>query len=135
MDTQPEKAVRSLLHRMGYRFRLHGKDLPSRISSCLNINRYIRSRVFLASSSRLQKRLHSQSREEFWQKKFADNIERHRTGTEPLLRKSGWRPLVIYGSANENLAKPRQKTQKTHFPSEPQPHVLPLHAETALMTP
>ena len=29
-DTTPEKAVRSLLHRMGYRFRLHGKKLPGR---------------------------------------------------------------------------------------------------------
>jgi DNA mismatch endonuclease (patch repair protein) len=27
-DTQPEKAVRSLLHGMGYRFRLHVKNLP-----------------------------------------------------------------------------------------------------------
>ena len=27
-DTQPEIAVRCVLHRMGYRFRLHRKDLP-----------------------------------------------------------------------------------------------------------
>ena len=27
-DTRPEKLVRSLLHAMGYRFRLHRKDLP-----------------------------------------------------------------------------------------------------------
>lgn len=27
-NTKPERAVRSLLHRMGYRFRLHQKDLP-----------------------------------------------------------------------------------------------------------
>jgi len=27
-DTTPEKVVRSLLHRMSYRFRLHGKKLP-----------------------------------------------------------------------------------------------------------
>jgi len=29
-DTAPEKVVRSILHRMGYRFRLHGKKLPGR---------------------------------------------------------------------------------------------------------
>ncbi len=29
-NTKPEKAVRSLLHRMGYRFRLHRKDLPGK---------------------------------------------------------------------------------------------------------
>lgn len=27
-DTGPERLVRSLLHRLGYRFRLHRKDLP-----------------------------------------------------------------------------------------------------------
>ena len=29
-DTKPELAVRSLLYRLGYRFRLHRKDLPGR---------------------------------------------------------------------------------------------------------
>ena len=28
-DTNPEMVVRRLLHRMGYRYRLHRKDLPS----------------------------------------------------------------------------------------------------------
>lgn len=29
-DTKPEKTVRSLLHRMGFRFRLHRADLPGK---------------------------------------------------------------------------------------------------------
>lgn len=29
-DTKPELAVRSLIHRLGYRFRLHRKDLPGK---------------------------------------------------------------------------------------------------------
>jgi DNA mismatch endonuclease, patch repair protein len=29
-DTKPEIIVRSMLHRMGYRFRLHRKDLPGK---------------------------------------------------------------------------------------------------------
>ena len=29
-NTTPEMRVRSLLHRMGFRFRLHGKKLPGR---------------------------------------------------------------------------------------------------------
>jgi DNA mismatch endonuclease (patch repair protein) len=29
-DTSPEVALRSLVHRLGYRFRLHRKDLPGR---------------------------------------------------------------------------------------------------------
>src|SRR5690349_582275 len=30
VDTAPEMVVRSLAHRMGYRFRLHRKDLPGK---------------------------------------------------------------------------------------------------------
>ncbi|MDD3645558.1 MAG: DNA mismatch endonuclease Vsr, partial [Bacteroidales bacterium] len=29
-NTKPERMVRSLLHRMGYRFRLHRSDLPGK---------------------------------------------------------------------------------------------------------
>ena len=29
-DTAPERAVRSLLHRLGFRFRLHPRTLPGR---------------------------------------------------------------------------------------------------------
>jgi len=29
-DTKPELVIRSLLHRLGYRFRLHRKDLPGK---------------------------------------------------------------------------------------------------------
>ena len=28
VDTAPERIVRSLIHKMGFRFRLHRKDLP-----------------------------------------------------------------------------------------------------------
>ena len=40
-NTKPELVVRSLLHSMGYRFRLHGRDLPvpQISSSCLNTMR------------------------------------------------------------------------------------------------
>jgi|SRR5579862_632723 len=30
IDTRPELLVRSLVHRLGYRFRLHGNDLPGK---------------------------------------------------------------------------------------------------------
>ena len=30
IDTRPEKKVRSLLHNLGYRFRLHSKKLPGK---------------------------------------------------------------------------------------------------------
>ena len=33
-DTLPERAVRSMIHRMGYRFRLHRVDLPGKLTLC-----------------------------------------------------------------------------------------------------
>ncbi len=32
-DMKPELAVRSLVHKLGYRFRLHRKDLPSSVDT------------------------------------------------------------------------------------------------------
>jgi hypothetical protein len=54
-DTKPEKRVRSLLHRMGLRFRLHRKDLPGKPDLVLRKveDRHLRPRLLLARA-RLQ---------------------------------------------------------------------------------
>src|SRR5438552_3571906 len=40
-DTTPERVVRSVLHRMGYRFGLHGKKLPGRPDIVLTKHRAV----------------------------------------------------------------------------------------------
>ena len=56
-DTAPELAVRRLLHRLGYRFRLHRADLPGTPDICFPLTQEagFRSRLFLAPARRLPK--------------------------------------------------------------------------------
>ena len=50
---KPEWIVRRLIHSMGFRFRLHRKDLPGGPDSCVpcNVEGHLCSRVLLASTS------------------------------------------------------------------------------------
>ena len=96
-DTKPEKIVRSLLHRMGYRFRLHRKDLPGKpdivlpkyqtvifVHGCF-WHRHPRCRFAYTPRSRVR----------FWQKKFADNIARDKRVRQQL-RRLGWKVIVVW---------------------------------------
>ena len=95
-NTGPELIVRRLLHGMGYRYRLHRKDLPGRPDIAL-ISR--RKTIFVhgcfwhghgCPKGRLPK-----SRLEYWKKKLDENKKRDRTKQEQL-RSLGWRVLVIW---------------------------------------
>ena len=90
MHTKPEMAVRRLLHRMGYRYRLHRKDLPGRPDIAFGSRR---KAVFVhgcfwhghgCAKGRLPK-----SRLDYWQPKIAQNVERDRTKREQL-EALGW---------------------------------------------
>ena len=95
-DTGPEMIVRRLLYRMGYRYRLHRKDLPGKPDIAF-LSR--RKAIFVhgcfwhghdCPRGRLPK-----SRLDYWQPKLDGNRERDRR-TEAELRSLGWRVLVIW---------------------------------------
>ena len=95
-NTKPEWIVRSLLHGMGYRYRLHRKDLPGRPDIAL-ISR--RKAIFVhgcfwhghdCSKGRLPK-----SRLDYWKPKLERNKERDREKTA-MLQSLGWAVLVIW---------------------------------------
>lgn len=96
-DTKPELFVRSLLHAMGYRFRLHRKDLPS--SPDIVLPKY-RTAIFVhgcfwhqhpsCSRSTLPKR-----NAEFWRSKLEGNVERD-LRAQQRLRKRGWNVLILW---------------------------------------
>ena len=96
-DTGPELLVRSALHRAGYRFRLHSKDLPGRpdivlpkyhtvvfVHGCF-WHRHKGCRFAYTPKSRVA----------FWNNKFRGNIERDRR-TSTALRKLGWRVVTVW---------------------------------------
>ena len=96
-DTAPELAIRRILHAMGLRFRLHRKDLPGRPDIVLPKHRTV---VFVHGCfwHRHENCRHTttpKTRQEFWQTKFAANIERDRRNQTDL-QQLGWRVIVIW---------------------------------------
>ncbi|WP_443690485.1 very short patch repair endonuclease [Pseudomonas sp.] len=96
-NTTPELLIRSLLHRLGFRFRLHRKDLPG--SPDVVLPRY-RTVIFVHGcfwhrhpGCRLTTT--PKSRQGYWLPKFMGNVERDRRNIETL-QKMGWQVIVIW---------------------------------------
>lgn len=104
-DTRPELAVRRLLHRAGFRFRLHRRDLPG----CPDIvlTRY-RAAVFVhgcfwhGHNCSLFKM--PATRTEFWSAKIEANRLRDDVA-KTALRDAGWRNLWIWECALKGRAR------------------------------
>ena len=96
-NTGPELVVRSVLHCLGYRFRLHGRDIPgspdivfrSRRSVIL-VHGCFWHRHACFNGRRLPK-----SRLSFWRPKLEGN-KRRDAAIRSRLRRAGWRVLVVW---------------------------------------
>ena len=96
-DTTPEKFVRSLLHRLGYRFRLHRKDLPGCPDIVLPRHRavvFVHGCFWHAHRCKAGDRLPA-TNTEFWRNKRNQNVIRDTTAIGRL-RKFGWRVLIVW---------------------------------------
>lgn len=96
-NTTPELRVRSLLHRLGYRFRLHLGDLPG--SPDVVLPKY-RTVVFVHGCfwhrhPGCRYATTPRNRAEFWERKFEQNVERDRRQQEQLIA-MGWRVMVVW---------------------------------------
>jgi len=96
-DTQPELAVRRLLHGLGYRFRLHRRDLPGRPDIILPRYRIaiLVHGCFWHRHRRCQFAYVPKSRIEFWTRKFQQNIDRDKRVSREL-RARGWKVLTVW---------------------------------------
>ena len=107
-DTKPELRVRRLVHGLGYRYRLHGRDLPGSPDLVFGPRRKV---IFVhgcfwhrhegCSRSRIPK---SPERRAFWREKLDGNARRDRENQEAL-RRMGWRVLVIWECETSDLAR------------------------------
>ncbi|HEU0122956.1 MAG TPA: DNA mismatch endonuclease Vsr [Bryobacteraceae bacterium] len=95
-STGPELTVRSLVHRLGYRFRLHRKDLPG--SPDLVFPRF-RKVIFVHGcfwhQHHCPRAVRPQSRSDYWNRKLDGNLRRDRKNKR-LLGAGGWGILVIW---------------------------------------
>lgn len=134
-DTTPEKTVRSLLHSLGFRFRLHRNDLPGKPDITLPKCRAV---VFVHGCfwHRHQNCPHATtpaSKQEYWLPKFNRTIERDRRNQETL-RRQGWNVIVVWECATKDLAMLAQQLEKliNRHPlisQSPQPTTVAMAAE------
>lgn len=97
IDTAPERMVRSYLHAVGLRFRLHDRSLPGRPDVVLGRRKIA---IFVHGCFWHQHRgcpfaTTPSTRPEFWQAKFASNRARDLAVTERLAA-LGWQVLTIW---------------------------------------
>lgn len=95
-NTGPELMVRHILYQMGYRFRLHRKDLPGCPDIVLP---RLRKAIFVHGcfwhSHCCPKGQPPKSRREYWLPKLEENARRDRTKIEQL-EALGWRVFIIW---------------------------------------
>jgi len=96
-DTQPELALRSLIHGLGYRFRLHRKDLPGHPDLVFPGRRKVifAHGCFWHQHSECREGRIPSSRLDYWVPKLRRNQIRD-AANQALLEKQGWRVLVIW---------------------------------------
>lgn len=96
-NTKPEMIVRSILHRIGYRFRLHRKDLPGRPDIVLPKYRTVIfvNGCFWHQHKGCKKARRPKSNREFWDAKLDANIRRDMRNQSDL-EELGWRVLVVW---------------------------------------
>ncbi len=96
-DTRPEKIVRKAVHGLGFRYRLHRKDLPG--TPDLTFPR-LRRVIFVHGCfwhrhQNCPKATTPRTRYDFWQGKFDANTKRDRRAIRAL-KAHGWKPLVVW---------------------------------------
>jgi DNA mismatch endonuclease, patch repair protein len=95
--TKPEIAVRKLLHRNGFRFRLHNKKLPGTPDIVLPKYKTVIfvHGCFWHQHENCRKARRPTSNVEFWNEKLDKNIERDNRKESELI-KAGWKVLTIW---------------------------------------
>ncbi len=112
-NTLPERIVRRLVHAMGYRYRLHRRDLPGTPDLVFPGRRKV---IFVhgcfwhrhanCALARLPK-----TRVDFWLPKLAANAERDARNARAL-RRLGWGILTIWECQLGNEGKLRKRIRR-----------------------
>jgi DNA mismatch endonuclease, patch repair protein len=96
-NTRPEMRVRSLLHALGYRYRLHRKNLPGRPDIVLAKHRtviFVHGCFWHCHDCRWGSVV-PKTRAEFWREKRAGNVARDEKHKAALMAE-GWKVLTVW---------------------------------------
>ncbi|OGV46726.1 MAG: hypothetical protein A2017_07070 [Lentisphaerae bacterium GWF2_44_16] len=109
-DTLPELIVRSLLHRNGYRFRLHVKELPGKPDIVLPKYRTVIEvrGCFWHYHQNCPNAKIPETRHNWWQKKIQRNVQRDNVTVKALIT-AGWRVFVIWGCLLKSISKAKKE--------------------------
>jgi DNA mismatch endonuclease (patch repair protein) len=96
-DTAPEITVRSLMHGMGYRYRLHRRDLPGTPDIVLPARRkaLLVHGCFWHRHPGCRYAYAPKSRVDYWSDKFEKTVARDKAA-QCELEKAGWEVMVIW---------------------------------------
>jgi len=96
-DTKPEMKLRRLLHGIGFRYRLHRKDLPGKPDLVLAKYKAVIfvHGCFWHRHSGCKHATTPSSNVEYWARKFERNVERDQR-VQQELRELGWRVTVVW---------------------------------------
>lgn len=96
-DTRPEMTVRSTLHALGFRYRLHSKDLPGTpdlVFPSRGKVLFVHGCYWHGHNCRMGQAA-SKTNVEFWAEKIRTNIARDRRNINAL-RRMGWGVAVVW---------------------------------------
>lgn len=109
-DTRAELAVRSMLHRAGFRFRLHSKSLPGKPDIVMPG----RKTVILIHGclwhghENCRRGRRPKSNTEYWNRKIDRNLSRDAANAE-LLKEMGWKRIVVWECELKNMDALRER--------------------------
>ena len=103
-NTNPELIVRSLIHRLGFRFSLHNKKLPGKPNIVLTRHRKIVlvHGCFWHMHSCNRGNVFPKTNERYWTAKRLRNVERDELNRLSY-RKAGWRILTVWECETKDM--------------------------------
>ena len=109
-NTKPELIVRSYLHRLGFRFKIHEKKLPGRPDVVLPKHRCVVfvNGCFWHRHKGCPRATMPSTRVDFWQSKFEKNIARDQKNLS-LLKKAKWKGCLVWECEIDKISRRKKK--------------------------
>ncbi|MBW7988801.1 MAG: DNA mismatch endonuclease Vsr [Planctomycetes bacterium] len=112
-NTRPEIFVRSIVHRMGYRYTLHRKDLPGNPDMVLARHHkiiFVHGCFWHMHKCRYGK-VKPATNAKFWQTKREGNVDRDKRNLRKL-RKNRWKVLIVWECQTRHIEKLTENLHK-----------------------